>query len=106
LGFIGPGEPAPKPERMAGGFEDGTPVDDRRGSIHAKPHTFNDGGQVPRVDYPPVDGGLPANSFEADAPEPGGLERVPGEQRVEPRDGPRCALERSRNIGKAGEPTG
>jgi hypothetical protein len=26
----------------------------RRGSIHAKPHTFNDGGQVPRVDDPPV----------------------------------------------------
>jgi hypothetical protein len=86
---------------MAGGFEDGTPVDDRRGSIHAKPHTFNDGGQVPRVDYPPVDGGLPANSFEADAPQPGGLERVPGE----PRDAPRCALERSRDIGQAGEPT-
>ena len=62
LGLTGPGEPAPQPERMAGGFEDGTPVDDRRGSIHAKPHAFNDGGQVPRVNYPP-----------ADALEPGGL---------------------------------
>jgi len=54
LGLIGPGKPAPQPERMAGGSEDGTPVDDRRGSIHAKPHTFDDGGQVPRVDDPPV----------------------------------------------------
>ena len=90
---------------MAGGFEDGTPVDDRRGSIHAKPHTFNDGGQVPRVDHPPVDRGLPANSFQADAPEPGGLERVPGEQRVEACDAPGGALEPSRDIGKAGERT-
>ena len=71
-----------------GRLEDGTPVDDRRGAIHAKPDTFNDGGLVPRVNYPPIDGGLPANSFEAGTPEPGRFEGVPGEQRVEARDGP------------------
>jgi hypothetical protein len=60
---------------------------------------------VPRVNYPPVDGGLPANRFEADASEPGGLERVPGEQRVEARDDLGGALECPRDIGKAGERT-
>ena len=105
LRLTGPGEPAPQPERMTGGFEDRTPVDDRRGSIHAKPHTFDDGRLVPRVNYPPIDGGLPANSFEAGTPEPGRFEGVPGEQRVEARDGPGGALECTRDIDKAGECT-
>jgi hypothetical protein len=64
---------------MAGSRENGAPVDHRRAAVHAEPDAFDDGGQMPRVDRPPVGRGLPADGLEPDTPEPSGPKRVPGE---------------------------
>jgi hypothetical protein len=81
-------------------LEDGTPVDDRHGAIHAKPDACDDGGQVPRS-ITARRGDLPANSFQPDTPEPAGPRTSAGEQRVASREGSGGALGCSRDIGKA-----
>jgi hypothetical protein len=105
LGLTGPGEPAPQPERMAGGLEDGPPVDDRRGTFHAKPHAFNDGGQCHRSITRPSMAACRRTASRRMRQSQAGLERVPGQQRVEARDRPGGALECTCDISKADERT-
>ena len=86
LGRVGPGEPAPQLEGMAGRLEDRSALDDRRGAVHPEAHPFDHRGEMPGVDRAPVASGVPADRLEPDPPQPGGGERMAGEERVEAGD--------------------
>ena len=91
LGRVGLDEPAPQPERMAGRLEDRTAIDDRGGPVHPEADPFDHRGEMPGVDHQPVASGVMADRVEPDPPQPGGGERMPGQERVEAGDR-RCGL--------------
>ena len=77
-------QPLMQVQRMAGGIEDGTAVDDAERTVHAESKTFEHGGEVPGVDRVAVDRGLAAHRIEPGAMEKGRQQRVAGERLVEP----------------------
>ena len=71
LGGVGPGEPAPQLEGVAGRLEDRSALDDRRGAVHPEAHSFDHRGEMPGIDRALVAGGVTADRLEPGAPQPG-----------------------------------
>ena len=91
LGRVGLGEPAPQPEGVTSRLEDRTAIDDRRGAVHPEAHPFDHRGEMPGVDRAPVASGVTADRVEPDPPQPGGEQRMTGQERIEAGDR-RCGL--------------
>jgi hypothetical protein len=77
---------------VAARIEDFQPLDDRQAAVHAQPLALEDGGELPAVDQPPVDRGLPAYRVEPGAIEKGTMQGMAGERLVECRKAPKPAL--------------
>ena len=86
LGRVGLDEPAPQSVGMTRRLEDGAAIDDRGGPVHPEADPFDHRGEMPGVDHQPVACGVPADRVEPDPPQPGGGERMPGQERVEAGD--------------------
>ena len=73
-------------QRMPGGVEDFSPVDNAERAVHAQPQPLQHGGEVPGVDQLAVDRGLAAHRVEPGAVEESRKERMAVQRLVEPGD--------------------
>lgn len=83
---VGPREPAPQRESVAGRLEKDAAVDDRHRTVHPEPHSLDHRREMPGIDQPTVGCRLAADRVEPAAPAPGGDERMSGQHCVEASD--------------------
>ena len=71
---------------MTSRLEDRTAIDNRGGPVHPEADPLDHRREMPGVNHEPVASGVMADRVEPDPPQPGGGERMPGQERVEAGD--------------------
>jgi hypothetical protein len=67
----------------ARGVEDFQPLADRQRAVHPEPQPLGHGGELPGVDQPPVERGLPPDRIEPGAVQGRALQGIEGQRLVE-----------------------